>query len=56
MVLPNLKKLYNFFRQEIVTRLQNQHTLVSLVTDNLSKYMDEVRKFVQGKYIFLNVH
>jgi len=38
---------HTVYRQEIVTRLQNQHTLVSLVTDNLSKYMDEVRKFVQ---------
>lgn len=36
-------------RQEIITRLQTQHTIVSLVTDNLSKYMDEVRKVAQGK-------
>jgi hypothetical protein len=41
----------NICRQEIIARLQNQHTLVSLVTDNLSKYMDDVRKVAQGKLI-----
>ncbi|VVC40180.1 Hypothetical protein CINCED_3A020619 [Cinara cedri] len=35
------------YRQEIISRLQTQHTIVSLVTDNLSKYMDEVRKVAE---------
>lgn len=39
------------YSQEIITRLQTQHTIVSLVTNNLSKYMDDVRKVFQGKYI-----
>lgn len=44
--------LLHIYRQEIITRLQTSHTIVSLVTDNLSKYMDEVRKVAQGKTIY----
>lgn len=43
----NVYSLY-ICRQEIIARLQNNHTLVSLVTDNLSKYMDDVRRVAQG--------
>ncbi|XP_050542237.1 probable ubiquitin carboxyl-terminal hydrolase FAF-X isoform X2 [Daktulosphaira vitifoliae] len=38
---------HTLYRQEIITRLQTQHTIVSLVADNLSKYMDDVRIVAQ---------
>ncbi|XP_022160014.1 probable ubiquitin carboxyl-terminal hydrolase FAF-X [Myzus persicae] len=41
---------HTLYRQEIIARLQNNHTLVSLVTDNLSKYMDDVRKVAQENH------
>lgn len=35
-----------FFRQEIIERLQNSHSLVILVSDSLKMYIDNVRKLV----------
>jgi len=52
-IILTFHSVYSLYicRQEIIARLQNNHTLVSLVTDNLSKYMDDVRKVAQGKLI-----
>lgn len=38
-------------RQEVIDRLQNQHSLVILVTNSLTGYMDHVRELVNGKFI-----
>lgn len=35
------------YRQEVVNRLQQQHALVILITDNLCAYMDAVRTVVK---------
>lgn len=35
-------------RQELIDRLQTQHSLVILVTDSLTHYMDGVRKKLAG--------
>ncbi|XP_054167467.1 probable ubiquitin carboxyl-terminal hydrolase FAF-X [Oppia nitens] len=40
------------YRHEIISRLQNQHSLVILVSENLSSYMNRVRMlFKEGKHI-----
>lgn len=36
-----------YFRQEVIERLQNQHSLVILVTNSLTGYMDRVRLLVK---------
>lgn len=36
-----------YFRQEVIERLQNQHSLVILVTNSLTSYMDRVRLLVK---------
>lgn len=35
------------YRQEVVNRLQQQHALVVLITDNLCAYMEQVRAVVR---------
>lgn len=35
------------YRQEVVNRLQQQHALVILITDNLCSYMERVRSIVK---------
>ena len=37
------------YRQEVVNRLQQQHALVILITDNLCAYMDRMRTVVKEK-------
>ncbi|CAH0386901.1 unnamed protein product [Bemisia tabaci] len=36
-----------FHRQEVIDKLQQEHTLVIVVTNSLTSYMDKVRKYVQ---------
>ncbi|XP_043475108.1 probable ubiquitin carboxyl-terminal hydrolase FAF-X isoform X1 [Leptopilina heterotoma] len=36
-----------FYRQEVIERLQNQHTVVILVTNSLTSYMEKVRQLVK---------
>ena len=33
-----------FYRQEVIERLQNQHSVVILVTNSLTNYMEKVRQ------------
>lgn len=40
-------------RQELIDRLQTQHSLVILVTDSLTHYMDAVRNKLTGRGYFL---
>lgn len=40
-------------RQELIDRLQTQHSLVILVTDSLTHYMDGVRNKLAGNEILL---
>lgn len=39
--------LFFFHRQEVIERLQNQHTVVILVTNSLTSYMEKVRQLVK---------
>ncbi|XP_063973678.1 probable ubiquitin carboxyl-terminal hydrolase FAF-X isoform X2 [Diachasmimorpha longicaudata] len=36
-----------YYRQEVIERLQNQHSVVILVTNSLTNYMDKVRALVK---------
>ncbi|XP_023706840.1 probable ubiquitin carboxyl-terminal hydrolase FAF-X isoform X1 [Cryptotermes secundus] len=36
-----------YYRQEVIERLQNQHSLVILVTNSLTSYMDKVRQIAK---------
>ncbi|KAF2881719.1 hypothetical protein ILUMI_24454 [Ignelater luminosus] len=36
-----------FYRQEVIERLQNQHSLVILVTNSLTSYMDRLRLLIR---------
>lgn len=36
-----------FYRQEVIERLQNQHSLVILVTNSLTNYMDQLRILIK---------
>ncbi|XP_012278998.1 probable ubiquitin carboxyl-terminal hydrolase FAF-X [Orussus abietinus] len=36
-----------YYRQEVIERLQNQHSVVILVTNSLTNYMDKVRQLVK---------
>ncbi|XP_031549243.1 probable ubiquitin carboxyl-terminal hydrolase FAF-X isoform X2 [Actinia tenebrosa] len=38
-----------FYRHEVINKLQQTHSLVTLVADNLAKYMQKVRVIVTGK-------
>ena len=38
---------YSPYRQEVIERLQNQHTVVILVTNSLTNYMDKVRQLTK---------
>ncbi|XP_053689381.1 probable ubiquitin carboxyl-terminal hydrolase FAF [Sabethes cyaneus] len=42
---PRVHQMLN--RQQVIDRLQNEHTLVILVTISLTKYMDKVRSYVK---------
>jgi len=42
--------LYFISRQEVIERLQNQHSLVILVTNSLTSYMDKVRHIAKGMF------
>ncbi|KAL0281150.1 UNVERIFIED_CONTAM: hypothetical protein PYX00_002224 [Menopon gallinae] len=42
----NQRTHHAYYRQEIIDRLQNSHGLVTLVSDSLNKYIDNVRKIV----------
>lgn len=37
------------YRQEVINRLQNEHQLVILVTNNLTNYMEKVRQLVKER-------
>jgi hypothetical protein len=43
-----LRKFCFISRQEVIERLQNQHSLVILVTNSLTSYMDKVRHIAKG--------
>ncbi|KAJ9591428.1 hypothetical protein L9F63_002034, partial [Diploptera punctata] len=36
-----------YYRQEVIERLQNQHSLVILVTNSLTSYMDKIRQIAK---------
>ncbi|KAK6644525.1 hypothetical protein RUM43_000792 [Polyplax serrata] len=42
----NQRSQHIYYRQEIIERLQNNHTLVILVSDSLKNYIDKVKKLV----------
>jgi hypothetical protein len=37
----------------VIERLQNQHSLVILVTNSLTSYMDKVREIAKGRVFFI---
>lgn len=39
--------VFVLFRQEVIERLQNQHSVVILVTNSLTTYMEKVRQLVK---------
>ncbi|XP_034939757.1 probable ubiquitin carboxyl-terminal hydrolase FAF-X isoform X2 [Chelonus insularis] len=43
----NQRTQHAYYRQEVIDRLQNQHSVVILVTNSLTNYMDKVRKYVE---------
>nr|CAD7574966.1 unnamed protein product [Timema californicum] len=40
-----------YYRQEVIERLQNQHSLVILVTNSLTTYMDKVRQIAKDESV-----
>jgi ubiquitin carboxyl-terminal hydrolase 9/24 len=42
-------------RQELIDRLQTQHSLVILVTDSLTHYMEGVRNKLTGKHFIMSI-
>ncbi|KAK3733916.1 hypothetical protein QZH41_000977 [Actinostola sp. cb2023] len=38
-----------FYRHEVINKLQQTHSLVNLVADNLAKYMEKVHVILEGK-------
>jgi hypothetical protein len=38
-----------YFRHEIITKLQKEYSLISMITSNLSNYYEKIRKLVVGK-------
>ncbi|KAL1140578.1 hypothetical protein AAG570_000508 [Ranatra chinensis] len=45
----NQRSHHVFYRQEVINRLQTEHQLVILVTNNLTNYMEKVRQIVKEK-------
>ncbi|CAG5097169.1 Similar to Usp9x: Probable ubiquitin carboxyl-terminal hydrolase FAF-X (Mus musculus) [Cotesia congregata] len=43
----NQRSHHVYYRQEVIDRLQNQHSVVILVTNSLTNYMDKVRQLVK---------
>lgn len=42
-------KILNYsYRQEIIERLQAQHSLVILVTNSLTTYMEKIKQIIKG--------
>ena len=38
-----------FYRHEVINRLQQTHSLVTIVADNLDKYMKKIRTLAKSK-------
>lgn len=38
-----------FYRHDLINQLQHNHALVTLVAENLSAYMENMRQFYKGK-------
>lgn len=52
-----------FYRHDLINQLQHNHSLVTLVAENLSSYMETMRQFSKGihhgqklKHVCLTVH
>ncbi|XP_011304639.1 probable ubiquitin carboxyl-terminal hydrolase FAF-X [Fopius arisanus] len=46
-IANNQRSHHVYYRQEVIERLQNQHSVVILVTNSLTNYMDKVRQLVR---------
>lgn len=43
------------YRHDVISKLQNQHSLVVLVADNLTTYMKNIRLAAKGEFIRMSV-
>ena len=39
-----------FFRNQVISQLQTDHSFVMLIAQNLALYMNKARKYVKGKF------
>lgn len=44
-----------FYRHDLISQLQHNHALVTLVAENLATYMDSTRLYARGMYYGLKL-